>query len=657
MVASMREVLIRLKGELDPSLRGAYRELGKLHADYGSQREAASRRASNAEVSARKQALAEERREVAESMRIAREREKALQQSYRVRATEAEKAARAQIRAERESNREAERTARDRDKAQRESERAQAQAVRDKERQERDAAKSQRRLGVEAENAAKRELEARYKLAESFRTGLSGAMQLGRGLAMLGIVGEKDTEKILKQLIKIQAAFDIMSGAVSVIVNVSKAWRAYETAVAAAAAAHTALSAAQAAVAVTSAASAGSSGLAGLAGGLLGGAARGAGGLIRSGVGRLAPVARLAANPYVSAPLAVGFAGAATYDTLTGGTGRAGAPGRALGRGVQGITQAAGEIFGADLWGTGSLRMQKRLEQQSARDRAFAETDRWREQINQRDLAAMQASQQAEDAAFALRPRDLSELTARRKQAEREYTATSARADELRKSPYTADQMMAERLVQEAARKRIDAIQQESQEVRKLNDEKIAGARESIQVLTQETTARRQQIKAIEDERKSAEERFVMAGAGGQQQALRLAERLRRGERLQANELSFLRGLGANDDTELGGMIRKQITRQAKEGGFEQLFGKDFAARQDSIKKLLSTSLQPQLTDKRQFVFTIQAENEKLATEVEKNLKALLDKQRQSEIQIINAAAERALKNRVFDLAERFNSQ
>ena len=385
MVASMREVLIRLKGELDPSLRGAYRELGKLHADYGSQREAASRRASNAEVAARKQALAEERREIAESIKRASEREAALKRMYDSRASEAEKAARRQAAADQKAQRAADREVADSVKRanQREAELRKSYE---------DRAKRQARLANDSENAAKRELEARYKLAESFRTGLSGAMQLGRGLAMLGIVGEKDTEKILKNLIRIQAAFDIMSGTVSIIVNVSKAWRAYQASVAAAAAAHAALSAAQAASVATGAASAGSSGLAGLAGGLLGGAARGVGGLITSGAARLAPVARLAANPYVAAPLAAAAAGAATYDVATGRQGPVSAPGRALGRGFQGLTQAGSEILGLDLWGTGGLKTQKRFEEQAKRDSAFAETDRWREQINQRDLAAMQAN-------------------------------------------------------------------------------------------------------------------------------------------------------------------------------------------------------------------------------------------------------------------------
>ena len=60
---------------------------------------------------------------------------------------------------------------------------------------------------------------------------------------MLGIVGEKDVEKLLRGLVRIQAAFDIMRGSVELIQAGARAWRAYREAVTAAAVAQTAMNA------------------------------------------------------------------------------------------------------------------------------------------------------------------------------------------------------------------------------------------------------------------------------------------------------------------------------------------------------------------------------------------------------------------------------
>lgn len=73
-----------------------------------------------------------------------------------------------------------------------------------------------------------------------------GVVKLGRGFAMMGIVGEKDTKKILETLIQVQAVVDLTRGAIDLYRGMSDAVKAYQAAVAAATAAETALAAARA---------------------------------------------------------------------------------------------------------------------------------------------------------------------------------------------------------------------------------------------------------------------------------------------------------------------------------------------------------------------------------------------------------------------------
>ena len=154
------------------------------------------------------------------------------------------------------------------DRALQDSVKAQSKAIADAERAKRKELletnrrtvaifKQQEREAKAAETAQKRAVSAHQqamaklasandRVAEGFKQSLSGAMSLGRGIAMLGLVGEKDTEKLLRGLIKVQAGFDVLRGSVELVQGLTRAWAAYRAAILAAAAAHGVLTAAQA---------------------------------------------------------------------------------------------------------------------------------------------------------------------------------------------------------------------------------------------------------------------------------------------------------------------------------------------------------------------------------------------------------------------------
>lgn len=112
------------------------------------------------------------------------------------------------------------------------------------------------------------------KLKGSLGQGAEGFLKMARGAAILGVSGEKDLQKLLEALAKIQAAFDIARGAVDLYFALAGGVKAYRDAVVAAKVAEDALAIARARSAaaggVGGAAAAGS-GL-GAAGGLLGAA-------------------------------------------------------------------------------------------------------------------------------------------------------------------------------------------------------------------------------------------------------------------------------------------------------------------------------------------------------------------------------------------------
>lgn len=159
--------------------------------------------------------------------------------------------------------------------------------------------KAVKKVAAEQDKAMRAMRQNQAAMANAFKQSASGALLLGRSLAMLGALGQKDLEKVLRALVKIQMVYDSLRGAAQMIHGMAQAWRAYQVAVAGAAAA-------QATLAATSGVGAVAGGAAG--GAVVGGAARGAAG----GLGKAA-VGGVAAGVGVKVAGGVGAAGLGTF--------------------------------------------------------------------------------------------------------------------------------------------------------------------------------------------------------------------------------------------------------------------------------------------------------------------------------------------------------
>jgi hypothetical protein len=68
---------------------------------------------------------------------------------------------------------------------------------------------------------------SRGSLSETSRTLMSGGLDLGRGIAMSGLIGEQDASKLLDTLLKIEAAYSSVKGGIEIYEGLSGAVRNY----------------------------------------------------------------------------------------------------------------------------------------------------------------------------------------------------------------------------------------------------------------------------------------------------------------------------------------------------------------------------------------------------------------------------------------------
>lgn len=154
-------------------------------------------------------------------------------------------------------------------------------------------------------------------LKEALGGAAQGTIKLVKGFAEAGLVGEKDSKKILDGLLKIQSAYDKISGAIDIYQSLSKVVASYTNVVKSMAAAETAATAARAlGGAVGGGKAAKAAQAVGTAADLAGGVqALGGAGLVAKGAG-LAKAGAVAAAPVVGTVAAVGAAIASTVSAL-----------------------------------------------------------------------------------------------------------------------------------------------------------------------------------------------------------------------------------------------------------------------------------------------------------------------------------------------------
>lgn len=490
----------------------------------------------------------------------------------------AEKAAKEQTRewdkANKEQLRSDLRTFNARMKAIKEREKAEILAAREIEKAVKNQAKEQERAARATETALGKVREANAKTVEAFKQSLEGAMALGRGMATLGIVGEQDTEKLLRALIKVQAAFDIMRGTVTLVQALTRGYQAYRTAVLAAAAAQATLAAAQG-----------------------GGAAAGAGGMAAKGLGGLAVGgAGLTAGAAGFAAAGVAFAGTMAYQTMQPGGAKPGSMADRIGLGeVRAAGWMASESSidryeqtgesGSGLYGEGQrLRAAERrtARMQAARDATQragvgrenrAEID-WQRDTSIRAMEREAAISAAERQALAANPNRPERAAQARSRvmagevagAESRYAATQGPGNT------TAAQVSAARELLSIYQQQQQIAQQTAQIESQAAQAKFDKARSEIDLLKQKFEMARQEKMAAEASRAGSLASFGMMGAEQRAQFVAAANAVKAGT-ASAEQLQMVSG---GPSSKLAEIARAQASRAGQAAlagtGLEETF-------------------------------------------------------------------------------------
>lgn len=224
--AATRDIVFRLKAQADPGAKAAMDAFARnaLNAqqtidaavEKSGQKKAAAAELYNGkslaywakysreiDVELKKQSRAVERaaaQQLKAQERAAKDATKAAEREYAQQVKAGEKAAADQLKA-------IERGAKDAEKAAVRSAKAQQKATRE-------AAKAQK-------EAAAQVASANQRMSAGFDKASEGIIKLGRGLAMSGMIGEENLQKLTDGLLKVQAASDLVRGGKDLIQGVS----------------------------------------------------------------------------------------------------------------------------------------------------------------------------------------------------------------------------------------------------------------------------------------------------------------------------------------------------------------------------------------------------------------------------------------------------
>lgn len=483
-------------------------------------------------------------------------------------------------------------------------------------------AKAQERLAKEADAAAKQEareleaLDAKYQtmqgrirsakreITSTFAELGGSIMRTARGVTALGLAGEEDLQKVVKGLLKIQGAFDIISGGLQVWVKMQQLIEGVRKMLVATALAEEALAAATAKRAAAQA----------LAGGA--GAAGGVGGAVSSTVkdiGEMTAGTLLArglrqfggkivgAAGGLAAGATVGVAGGLAADYFSGDGYSKGGFGERVGGGFldprtlgrwdkwRGVERGSGSgIFSGstfrDLVGSDEdLEKQEknskvREEQYKAQAEAVAKelpkivqgyADRRSARAG--NLSADMSTIDRENDRFGagvksqeIQKRLSQEILATEKEiadVKATIAATAGRFTDKIKAD-TEEQLALEKT-------RRDLVIERATVARDAAAEELRSSERQLQNVDATLERQQQVLMTLQDQMRSAQERFGLMDTEQQQTVLDAFRRGKAGGDLTTDELRSLKGLGSD---EADNIVRQQAEARAKAAGADVLF-------------------------------------------------------------------------------------
>ena len=207
----------------------------------------ASEKAAREEQRRQRELASAQKKASDDDLRRRREVRREIERESREQDRQREKSARDEMRRQRELARESERTERDRTRvlsaAHKERQRMAREAASDAERQDKERTRAMERAekertrvvadaARERASAEQRRVIANRSLAEGLTRATEGVIHLGRAFAMMGLVGERDMQKLLQTLIKAQIVMDGFRGGIATWMGLTKAAAAYRAVVA-----------------------------------------------------------------------------------------------------------------------------------------------------------------------------------------------------------------------------------------------------------------------------------------------------------------------------------------------------------------------------------------------------------------------------------------
>jgi len=443
-----------------------------------------------------------------------------------------------------------------------------------------------KRKQVALEDASRRfQQQARTagrEVANNFIEMGEAGMRFARGLTMIGLIGEKDLNKVKDALLGVQGAVDILSGLGRILTKTDQIMQGLTKATLAQAAAQKALSLANGASGAAAAGGAAAGGLGAL--GSMGGVAGGVAAILTGPFGLVAAGA-----------VAVGAALLGLRDTLKDPPKRAAGDNSA--RGVKDLRFSQWLVLSAT---SGSSTAQGN-ETGSAAKKDLIESEKLTNRLDQRAKLMMEAN--AKDRAS--------------------FSESESRKSGFMKEQLTIQEaMLRNRYEQGTSAEKTKIIEQEIAKYSKEAIQGTAGARDQVikwmekrlsherEISREQKTAANEslskskdllrsiedQIRAKRESNMSARESFGMKSDEEQQDILSIKRRVDQGDKsVSPEEISKLRGLSGRTDKQISAFAQSR----AKAGGFDAAFGREQrqeVQQLDAIRKKLQVEVK-QKTD------------------------------------------------------------
>lgn len=547
------------------------------------------------------------------------------------------------------------------------------------------AASIQRAAGMTEDAYQSMQGQLRNMRREMFATAAEASgslMQVARGFMALGLVSEKDLEKVARGLVGIQAMFDVVSGGTRVLLSLEKVMHLYRastqmatvaqegfngallrtqvlsnagllggigtaaagmagkvkalfTAKAAGDAAAAAAVAAAVAAAGREAAYLGTSAAAGAAAPA---ASRAAGGFMAGTLmGRAVPAMGMGGIALAAAG-ATAFAGYGAYDAAnqarTAGIGGGANPKSYtdwMGGGrYNPMNWAVNAGYSAAGYGNANKDADKsaekttKLEKRAAAFKELREADYDRLAVAGEKLQVAMMSARESSAGIFSNSLETMKNDAKREAIISRLAATEKESAQLKVQTaniderFAADKLAHQNALRASRLEEIDLLNRQVSIERDIADAKKRAAETRLAAESETLSKMESQLQVSKDQLLSARERFAMMNESDQKSITQLAGRLKSGAKLSAEELGKLSSF-----RELGGVkdaFDSQLDRRAKAGGFDKTFGVDAQAAIDATEQWTKMHRSLVAGLKTEINVTIDADTKKITEELTKKV-------------------------------------